>query len=186
MSIIRAYKRDDDGVLLFREAWYEEDIEQFVLNWGTVGFQSTTKETDDVAPPAAEELFAAFSAQCLQDGYAEVPVEDQHWVIAQYALKTETGTDRDRYLETKAKAAITEHFAWRGIGIVDRSEFAARKLNIYCLVPDVAKAVTGLKTCLRDPNLDFTKLSIGAAPYGDLAAVRQKYPLPAKGTFSLD
>ena len=68
---------------------------------------------------------------------------------------------------------------------MDRSEFAPGKLNIITLAPDAGKAVAGLKTCLREAKLDFTKLSIGVAPYGDIGAVRQKHPLPVKVRFSL-
>jgi hypothetical protein len=185
MSFLRLYKHDDKGVLQFREAWYDEDFGQFVVNHGTVGHQSITRETNDVGEDAAAALLEAFAVQCAEDGFAEIAREDQFWVIAQYALKTSTGTERDQYLEDKATRTITEFFAWRGLGVVDRTEFAPRKLNIFTLAPDAAKAVAGLKTCLREAKLDFTKLSIGVAPYGDPGAVKQKHPLPAKAPFSL-
>ena len=108
----------------------------------------------------------AFAAQCAEDGYAEIPDEEQFWVVAQYALKTKDGTSRDRYLEEKAKDALISHLAWRGLGVVDRSEFADAKLNIFCLTPDVNKTVNAIKVCIRGEDLDFTKLSIGAAPFG--------------------
>ena len=54
----------------------------------------------------------------------------------------------------------------RGLGVVDRSEFSDSKLNIFCLTPDVNKTVNAIKVCIRGEDLDFTKLSIGAAPYG--------------------
>ncbi len=58
----------------------------------------------------------AFAVQCAEDGYAEIPEEEQFWVVAQYALKTKDGTTRDRYLEEKAKDALISHLAWRGPG----------------------------------------------------------------------
>ena len=109
----------------------------------------------------------AFAAQCAEDGYAEIPEEEQFWVVAQYALKTKDGTSRDRYLEEKAKDALISHLAWRGLGVVDRSEFSDAKLNIFCLTPDVNKTVNAIKVCIRGEDLDFTKLSIGAAPFGE-------------------
>ena len=69
----------------------------------------------------------AFAVQCAEDGYAEIPEQEQFWVVAQYALKTKDGTSRDRYLEEKAKDALISHLAWRGLGIVDRSRVLRRQ-----------------------------------------------------------
>lgn len=166
-GIIRVYKRDDDGTLRFREAWIDEEFNEFVMNHGVVGHQSTTEETDAVDAEAAERLMDAFAGQCAEDGYAEIPDEEQFWVVAQYALKTKEGTSRDRYLEEKAKDALIGHLAWRGLGIVDRSEFSDAKLNIFILTPDVNKTVNAVKVCIRGEDLDFIKLSIGAAAFGE-------------------
>ncbi len=45
-GIIRAYKRDDEGVLHFREAWYDDEDQEFVVNHGVVGHQSKTDEAN--------------------------------------------------------------------------------------------------------------------------------------------
>jgi hypothetical protein len=67
---------------------------------------------------------------------------------------------------------------------VDRSEFGDSKLNIFCLTPDVNKTVNAIKVCIRGEDLDFTKLSIGAAPFGDTAFKLKYSPKPAN-SFSL-
>ena len=113
-GIIRVYKRDEEGTLQFREAWIDEEFNEFVMNHGVVGHQSKTEETDAADAEAAERLMDAFAGQCAEDGYAEIPEEEQFWVVAQYALKTKDGTTRDRYLEEKAKDALISHLAWRG------------------------------------------------------------------------
>ena len=184
-GIVRVYKRDDEGALHFREAWYDEDYSQFVMNYGAVGHQSKTEETDVATAEAAESLLDAFAAQCAEDGYAEIPEEEQSWVVAQFALKTREGTDRDRYLEEKATDALISHLAWRGLGTVDRSGFSDYKLNIFCLCPDVNKAVNAIKVCIRGEDLDFTKLSIGAAPYTEPDNLKLKYAAKPATGFSL-
>lgn len=190
MSIIRTYRRDDDGTLLFREAWFTsyegEELGQFVVNHGTVGHLSKTETAKDVNEATAEGLLAAFGEACIEDGFAAITDADQGWVIVQYALKTAEGTDRDRYLESTAKEALTGHLAWRGLGTVESSDFAPRKLNIRILSPEPKKAVAAIKTCLRGAKLDFTKLSIATAPFEDVNKLRQAYPLPAKTPFTLD
>jgi hypothetical protein len=179
-GIVRVYKRDDEGTLHFREAWFDEDYSQFVMNYGAVGHQSKTEETDIPDAAAADGLLDAFAVQCAEDGYAEIPDEEQFWVVAQFALKTREGTDRDRYLEEKAKDALISHLAWRGLGTVERSE-----LNIFCLCPDVNKAVNAIKVCARNEDLDFTKLTIGAAPHSDPQNFKLKHSAKPATTFSL-
>ena len=170
-GIVRDYKRYDEGTLHFREAWYDEDYSQFVMNYGVVGHQSKTEETDVPDAEAAEGLLDAF--------------EEQFWVVAQFALKTREGTDRDRYLEEKATDALISPLAWRGLGPVARSEFTDFKLNIFCLCPEVNKAVNAIKVCSRGEDLDFTKLSIGAAPYNEPENFKLKHSAKPAAGFSL-
>ncbi|WP_258805655.1 hypothetical protein [Pseudarthrobacter sp. NS4] len=184
-GIVRVYKRDDEGTLHFREAWFDEEYGQLVMNFGVVGHQSRTEETDVADSAAAEGLLDAFAVQCAEDGYAEIPEEEQFWVVAQFALKTREGTERDRYLEEKATDALISHLAWRGLGTVERSEFTGFKLNIFCLCPDVNKAVNAIKVCARGEDLDFTKLSIGAAPFTEPGNFKLKHSAKPATSFSL-
>ncbi|MDJ0357392.1 hypothetical protein [Paenarthrobacter sp. PH39-S1] len=185
MSIIRMYKKTDGGVLEFREAWRDAEDGVFVVNAGAVGHQSVTKESPAETSDAGAALLAAFETHAIEDGFRVIPLEEQYWVIAQFALKSVEGTERDRYLERKATSSITSFFAWRGIGVVDRSEFGAGKLNIFTVAPDAAKAVAGIKICARESDLDVTKLSIGVAPYGHLDEIRGKHGLKKGATFTL-
>lgn len=186
MSIIVMYHRDNKGVLHFREAMYDAESEEFMINQGPVGYMGTSSVAANIDAAAAEKKFTAFAAKSAELGYAEVPAEEQHWVVAQYALKSAEGTDRDRYLEYKARTALESYFSWRGLGTVEESEFAPGKLNIFCLVPDVQKAVKGMLVVLRDANLDFTKLSIGSSAVAEPGNWKRRHPLPAKKPFVLD
>ncbi|MFK0002612.1 hypothetical protein [Paenarthrobacter sp. NPDC090522] len=184
-GIIRTYKRDEDAVLHFREAWYDEDDQQFVVNYGVVGHQSRTEESGIDGETSPEGLMAAFAAQCAEDGYAVIPEAEQFWVVAQFALKSKDGTERDRYLERKVKAALTGELAWRGLGVVDRTDIGNSRLNVFCLCPDVTKAVNAIKVCIRNEDLDFTKLSIAAAPHSDLTAFKVKHSPKQGAGFTL-
>ncbi len=200
-NIVRMYKTDDEGVLVYREAWVDagevgengengDDGTWFVVNHGTVGRRSTSK---DAAVDSVQEAFgmlAAFKEQCLADGYEELDRDGQFTVVAQFALKSDRVTDRDKYLDEKAREALTAHLAWRGSGVVERSEFTpgphgTGKLNIYILAPDAARAVDNIKACLREEKLDFTKLTIGTAPANDLAAIKARHAPKGSGSFTL-
>lgn len=188
MAIIRTYRMTEKNELHFREAWYQqfenEDLGQFVINHGTVGHQSKTSTVQDVDMDRADELFAGFSEQCEQDGYAVIPEAEQSWVIVQYALKSAEGTERDRYLEHKATDALTAHLAWRGLGTVESSDFTRFKLNLRILSPAPKLAVNAIKVCIREAKLDFTKMTIATASYDGLERAKAVHPLPAK-PFSL-
>ncbi|MBP3036192.1 hypothetical protein J2M53_07995 [Arthrobacter sp. zg-ZUI100] len=185
MSTIMMYHRDGKGVLHFREAMYDEESAEFMITQGPVGFMANGSTVAGIDAEAAEKKFAAFAAKSAELGYAEIPAEEQYWVVAQYALKSAEGSERDRYLEYKARTALESYFAWRGLGTVEESEFVPGKLNIFCLVPDVPKAVKGMLVVLREANLDFTKLGIGSAPFADPTAWKRRHPLPAKKPFVL-
>ena len=184
MAIIRTYKTTEKNELLFREAWFQQfeddELGQFVINHGSVGHMSQTNEVKDVTAERADELFAGFMEACAAEGYAEIADEDQSWVIVQYALKSTDGTERDRYLEKKAKDALTGHLAWRGLGTVESSDFAPRKLNIRILTPAPKLAAQAIKVCIREAKLDFNKMVIASAAYGEIENAKMIFPLPAK------
>lgn len=185
MSYTRLYRRTEGGDLEFREAWHDEEAAQFVVNHGAVGHVSATSTTDDVDAAAAEGLMDAFMAQCAQDGYEDLGEADLWRVVAQFALKTREGTDRDRHLERQAAQALSSHLAWRGLGTVDGSSIGSGKLNIFTTCVDPGKAVSAIKTCLREATSDFTKLTVAVAPATDPEAFKVRHaPAGARG-FSL-
>ncbi|WP_102158911.1 hypothetical protein [Zhihengliuella halotolerans] len=187
MAIIRTFRRNDDGSLDFREAWYEsyEDdaLGQFVVNHGAVGHTSTTKDVKDVDEETGASLLAAFEAQCAEDGYAEIPVEQQFWAIAQWPAKT-AGAYAERLRDT-AVQVLTGHLAWRGLGTIEQTSFGTGTLNLHILTPDAKKVVPALKAAVREHDLDLAKLRIGVAPYSEPTALKQKHPSPPK-PFSID
>ncbi|MGP0221540.1 hypothetical protein [Paenarthrobacter sp. NCHU4564] len=184
-GIIRMYKRDGEGVLHFREAWFDDADQHFVINYGVVGHQSTTDAAAVEEGTSAAGLLAAFEAQCEEDGYTVIPDSEQFRVVAQFALKSKDGTERDRHLEQKAKEVITAELAWRGLGVVEGSGMGNSRLNIFCLCPDVNKAVNAIKVCARAEDLDFTKLTIAAAPASDPDAFKVKHSPRQGGGFTL-
>jgi len=204
-NIVRMYKKDDDGHLIFREAWVDagvpdddedgddaaaDDDIYFVVNHGQVGHQSTSKDAVAKTLEEARGMLEAFKEQCIEDGYAELSRDEQFVVVAQFALKTAVVSDRDKYLEEKAREAITAHLAWRGSGVVEKTEFVegphkTGKLNIYVLSPDAPRAVSNIKVCIREDKLDFTKLTIGVAPASDPTAFRAKHSPTGSTVFTL-
>ncbi|MDP5225875.1 MULTISPECIES: hypothetical protein [Arthrobacter] len=184
-ELLRAYRRDEDGVLSFREAWHEAEEGVVVVNHGVVGHLSKDSVQSVSSEAEAEALLEAFAAQCLEDGYAEIPEGEQHRVVAQFALKSKDGTDRDRSLERSAVAALTGHFAWRGLGTVLSSSIADGKLSIFLLSPEPGKAVKAITVVAREEKLDPTKLSVAVATPEEPENFRRRHPAGPGTPFSL-
>ena len=205
-NIVRMYKKDDAGQLTFREAWVDaggagetdgdasdaSDDEGvfFVVNHGTVGHISTSKDAPVDTLEEAEGMLAAFTAQCLEDGFAVLERSEQSLVVAQFALKSDKVSERDKHLASRAKDSLTAHLAWRGSGILEKYEFVPAphglgKLNIYIVAPDAARAVANIKVCIRDEKLDFTKLTVATGPIDDPSALRAKHSATGGTAFSL-
>ncbi|MHA7176143.1 hypothetical protein ACX80D_05760 [Arthrobacter sp. Sr24] len=210
-NIVRMYKKDDAGVLTFREAWVDaggagetdgatgnnaggnnaagEGV-FFVVNHGTVGHLSTSKDAPVATLEEAEAMLAAFAAQCLEDGFAVLERSEQSLVVAQFALKSSLVSERDKHLANRAKDSLTAHLAWRGSGILEKYEFVPAphglgKLNIYIVAPDAARAVANIKVCIREEKLDFTKLTVATGPIDDPSALRAKHSATGGTAFSL-
>lgn len=202
-NIVRMFKKDDAGTLVFREAWVDaggaggtdEPADAspeifFVVNHGTVGHISTSKDAPVDTVEAAEAMLAAFAEQGAEDGYAVLTRAEQSLVVAQFALKSDRVSDRDKHLANRVKETLTAHLAWRGSGVLEKIEFKAAghglgKLNVYIIAPDAARAVANIKVCIREEKLDFTKLTIAAGPIDDPEALRAKHSATGGTAFSL-
>ncbi len=185
MTIARLYKMDVTPEPLFREAWIAADEErddaeaQFVVNRGKLGHESTMDAVQDVTVEKAKSLMAAFLEQCAEDGFREIPLEEQPTLIVQYALKTREGTERDNYFEKKTREVLTQHFAWRGLGEVIESERGDFRLNHILKVPDAKRAIKGALVALRP--YEPTKMTLAIAEPG---SDEFKAKHPAGATFS--
>ncbi len=201
-NIVRMFKKDDDGALVFREAWVDaggtgETDESgdgpevyFVVNHGTVGHISTSKDAPVDTVEEAEGMLAAFAQQCAEDGFAPLARGEQSLVVAQFALKSDRVSDRDKHLASRVKDALTAHLAWRGSGVLEKIEFKSAghglgKLNVHIIAPDAARAVSNIKTCIREEKLDFTKLTIAAGQIDQPDTLRAKHSATGGTAFSL-
>lgn len=188
MPILRSYRTDEDGQLSFREAWYDEEIAQFVINRGPVGHLSETPVVeDDVTPEAGEALLEAFEEACQEDGYRELGQDEQFWLYVRFPSKTAGGSPREHSLRDAVVGGLTGHLAWRGLGTVEGSVFGPGRLTIAVLTPEPKGALKATISCLREvAKSDLTKAVIAVAPGAEPSAAKIKHPLPAKGDFPVD
>ena len=188
MPILRAYRTETDGSLSFREAWFDEEVSQFVVNRGPVGHLSETPVVeDDVTAEVGEALLAAFAQACEEDGYRELGAEEQSWLYVRFPSKVAGGSAREHSLRDAVVGGLTGHLAWRGLGTVEGSVFGPGRRSIVVLTPEPKAALKATLTCLREvAKADLSKAVLAVAPGTDPSAARIKHPLPASGTFEVD
>lgn len=188
MPILRNYRTEDDGSLSFREAWYDDEVAQFVINRGPVGQLSETPVVEDeVTPEAGQALLEAFEEACEEDGYRELGLEDLSWLYLRFPSKAEGGSPREHSLRDAVVGGLTGHLAWRGLGTVEGSVFGPGRLTIAVLTPEPKLALKATISCLREvAKSDLTKAVIAVAPGTEPEQAKIKHPLPAKGGFDVD
>src|SRR5690625_8039731 len=73
MSILRMYysAADAQRPTHYREAWWEEDVGEFVLHHGKVGQTGTTKVENVSDAEQADALLATFAEQNAADDYVD-------------------------------------------------------------------------------------------------------------------
>ena len=119
MAIVRTYRRDEDGTLNFREAWFSEyegeELGQFVVNHGVVGHQSETETAKDVTAAIAAGLLDAFIEQCEADGFktlTEADLAGVEVVVAEVYPSLYKAQPQPGEVKDQAQVRVTaEHFA---------------------------------------------------------------------------
>lgn len=187
MPILRVYRRDADA-LTFREAWFDEETAQFVVNHGPVGRLSETPVVeDDIDAERGAELLEAFAEQCAEDGYAELGVEEQQYLYVRFPIKGDAPSAREQSLRENVVGALTGHLAWRGLGTVEGVSFGPQRMSVVVLTPDAKDAVRATVSCLREAaKSDLPKVIMAVAPGASPEAARIKHPTPPKGGFPVD
>jgi hypothetical protein len=77
------------------------------------------------------------------------------------------GNKRDLWLKDKVQEYLNNHLGWAGLGDVDGFDMGQKKLNIFCRVVDEERAVSSIKTCLKEYRLDLNQARIATKKVGD-------------------
>ncbi len=134
MTILRMYYTPDDQQrpTHYREAWWEEETQEFVLHHGKVGESGTTNVEHVPNSTEADLLLASFAEQNSSDNYVDVDelVQEAFTVVIRYKGTTPTQAE-----QTNAERFAREYIAtvaWRGLGDIDDwAEDPDRRAFVY-------------------------------------------------------
>lgn len=126
MTILRMYLHTSDSKrpTHYREAWWEEDTKEFVLHYGKVGENGTTKVESVSNPNEAEILLSSFLEQSRKDSYVDDVEVDQETLKVTIKQKGKEPTAVEMTNAEKFLQEYTGLLAWRGIGTVEDWESA--------------------------------------------------------------
>lgn len=127
MSIIRMYFTAEDAQrpTHYREAWWEEDMAEFVLHHGKVGETGTTKVEKVADADQADALLASFAEQNAVDNYIDAHDVAQEPFTIKIKLKGTEPTEVELSNADTFAVELTALLAWRGLGTVEDWHTAA-------------------------------------------------------------
>jgi hypothetical protein len=109
-------------------------------------------------------------------------MSEPYWLVIQYPLKSEKGSQRDGWLRDKAMEYLELALADAGLGHVDgfdmgksRSEPSKYVLNLFCVVTEEQRGIALVKRVLRESRLDYSRITIATMPYGKEETYTLKY-----------
>ncbi len=112
--MLTLYRREDQA-WTYREAWFDETTQEFVIHHGTLGTNGKiTAEKAD--PEEADQLLDSFQAQCREDGFEEARAESLTELRLVYPLKAQRpSSSEERNVQTVQREVLAV-LAWRGLG----------------------------------------------------------------------
>lgn len=121
MTILRMYYTPDTAQrpTHYREAWWDDESNEFVLHHGKVGERGTTTIENVATGDEADLLLASFAEQNATDQYLEVDNMAQETFTVLIHCKSTAPTQVERSSAEKFATEYTALLAWRGLGSVD-------------------------------------------------------------------
>lgn len=166
--MIKYYKTDDKEQLLYKETWFDKLKKVAIVHYGKVGFKGKIEEISIATEKVNDDFVINFCKECENDGYYQIEEDNYHWVVVQFPLKSELGNKRDLWLKDKVQEYLKDHLGWYGLGDVDGFDMGKKKLNIFCKVVDDERAVSSIKTCLKEYRLDLNQARIATKKVGEI------------------
>lgn len=162
--MISLYRKDPETGWHYREAWYDDSAGEFVVHHGALGTNGTVT-AEKVAGEEAETLLNSFTAQCRDDGFAEVGVDELTELTVAYPLKgSEPGAAEQRNTNSVHHAVLTA-LAWRGLGALSdpvlESYNGGHAMLMRAGTLHRRKAADAAAQAVRGTDVPLSKVEIG-------------------------
>lgn len=150
--MIKLYKRDTCGGLVYHEAWTTDD--GVLEHWGIVG--SVGEHRIHPAEAAAESNgdpdapIAVVLAESRAQGFAELPDDSHHTLVIEYELSS----DDPRQIERREalEGDLDEFLGWTGLGCCEGGDTDDGTLEVFCRVVDFDVAAKAIAAEVADTD----------------------------------
>lgn len=199
MPMVKTYRRDEAGVLHYREVWSEKGGAWThagkVGTKGTSRFHSTRSRTWPDRPTTSE-FIRAFTEEAAADGYRTVPDEQHGWVVLQCRTHSpDLSHPEDLRLFDEGQEALDQYLGWRGVGHLDGNDVGGSPpaeyglegtvLNLFCRVVDIDLGVKVVRGFAREFDLTLHHVIGKRRPESDAAYALAWSPRRQDRTFQL-
>jgi hypothetical protein len=175
--MLKLYKRSRGGIRYW-EAW--TDGGHLVVHEGKLGERGKAKVVIPKAAQSPAQCLREAAAKPRAEGYAAIPLGQQHQIVVQYRLET-WGSPVDLDKGHRIEALFNECLGWTGNGMCDGNDIGGGTLNIFSIVVDAELGAATLVAELRKKRL--LKGAVVAVREGD--EYRVVHPARFKGEFSV-
>ena len=164
--MIKLYKREPGGKLLYHEAWTDDSNRNVTIHAGTVGRDGKNHSVPwDPEAETEDAVLERVLSDARKKGFEEVPLELQMWAVVQFKLKSFSGSKRDYKKWERIRKNLDQVLGWKGVGHVDGGDIGTFVMNIVAIIVDEAKGVPAIKGYLRTYHEDLHKATIGVRPF---------------------
>jgi predicted DNA-binding WGR domain protein len=153
--MIKLYRKSEEGIHYW-ETWDHNGMH--TVHWGKLGERGQSKELKSSLFRSATKAVQAQIEEKKAEGYQEIPVEEHHVSLIEYAVQgmgTTTDLDKRHRLESR----MDEILGWTGLGHCDGGSIGSGTMEVCCLVVDFETAVKVIAAELRDTEFaDYTRI----------------------------
>lgn len=146
----------------YREAWWEEDSNEFILHHGKVGESGTTTVEPVSNSTEADLLLASFAEQNVTDQYIDVDDLEQEAFTTVIRYKGSSPTRAEQTNAEKFAREYTALLAWRGLGAIEDWEESSERIAFVFKVLTVhrSKAAKYAPEALKQTDFRADRMKI--------------------------
>ena len=153
--MIKLYKKSDAGSHYW-ETWENNGVH--TIHWGTLGERGQSKEIKDAFLKPAAKVVRSEMNKMIDQGYEEIPVEDQVILLIEYPVDG-MGNTNDLDKRHALESRMDETLGWTGLGNCDGGSIGSGTMEVCCFVVDFEIAKKVIQEDLKETEFaDYSRI----------------------------
>jgi hypothetical protein len=154
-SMIKLYKRMEDGRLAYHEAWANGG--SITEHWGIAGTRGERRSHRMKSRDEESEVERALMG-AREAGYEEVDPDDERRLIVEYVISG-MGTPADLEKRHRLEQCLNETLGWTGLGMCDGGSIGSGTMEVCCFVVDFDRSRAVVEETLKTTEFaDYSRI----------------------------